>query len=124
VTATLAVGAVVLRGRDVLLIRRGRPPRPGTWTLPGGRVEPGETIAGALAREVREETGLVVRPARFLAAVRVGSYAVLEYLAEATGGEPCAGDDAAEARFVGEGDLAGLGVTDAVRRVIGLATRA
>jgi ADP-ribose pyrophosphatase YjhB (NUDIX family) len=59
------VGAVVhdTAGR-LLLIRRGQEPSRGLWSLPGGRVEPGETVAAAVVREVREETGLEVRPAR------------------------------------------------------------
>ncbi len=116
-----AVGAVVLREGSVLLIRRARPPGLGSWTLPGGRTEPGETSVAALVREIREETGLDVVPLRFLAAVRIGSYRILDYLAQPRAGEPAAGDDAAEARFVPTRDLAKLGVTDAVLRVVRLA---
>jgi 8-oxo-dGTP diphosphatase len=60
-TPTVAVGAFVFdpEGR-VLLVERGQPPGAGLWTVPGGRLEPGETLAQGVAREVREETGLVV----------------------------------------------------------------
>ena len=53
-----AVGVVCLKGDEVLLIRRGTPPRQGEWSLPGGRIEPGERLAEAALRELREETGV------------------------------------------------------------------
>jgi 8-oxo-dGTP diphosphatase len=55
---TPAVGVVCLKGEEVLLIRRGTPPRAGEWSLPGGRLEPGERLAAAALRELREETGV------------------------------------------------------------------
>jgi 8-oxo-dGTP diphosphatase len=57
----VGVGAVVWRGDSVLLIRRGKPPRLGQWSLPGGAQQLGETLEEAIAREVREETGLTSR---------------------------------------------------------------
>ena len=59
--AEVAVGAVVQRGDEILLIRRGRGAAVGQWAIPGGRVEFGERLKAAVAREVREETGLEVR---------------------------------------------------------------
>ena len=56
----VGVGAVVLRARSVLLVKRARPPRQGQWSLPGGAQELGETLDDAVAREVREEAGIEI----------------------------------------------------------------
>lgn len=123
----LAVGAVVLcdragAGPNVLLVKRGRPPRQGGWSLPGGRVEPGERLADALRREIVEETGLHVRPGPLVAVVEIidgeHHYVVLDYLCKAQGGELQPGDDALEAAFVPVEQLPEMGVTDAVRDVV------
>jgi len=100
------VGAIVFddRGR-LLLIRRGREPGAGSWSLPGGRVEAGETPPEAIMREVAEETGLVVVPERLIGRVErdgpggVG-YVIDDYACTAVGGQLRAGDDASDARFV------------------------
>jgi len=60
VTPVCAVGAFIFDGDRVLVIQRGKPPGAGLWSIPGGKLEPNETLAQAVAREVREETGLVV----------------------------------------------------------------
>jgi 8-oxo-dGTP diphosphatase len=101
-----AVGVVCLKGDEVLLIRRGKPPRVGEWSLPGGRIEPGERAVEAALRELREETGVEARIVALIGVVdgifpEVGRhYVLIDYLAEWTGGEPVAGDDAAEAIFM------------------------
>ena len=101
-----AVGVVCLRGDEVLLIRRGRAPRLGEWSLPGGRVEPGERTVETALRELMEETGV---SAEILGLIEVVDgifpadgrhYVLIDYAARWTGGEPVAGDDAAEAAFV------------------------
>jgi 8-oxo-dGTP diphosphatase len=104
-------------GGRMLLIRRGHEPGAGLWSLPGGRVEPGETDQQAVAREIREETGLRVVCGRLLGTAELPGPAatvavIRDYLAEVTGGELAAGDDAADARWVGQAELAGLPVTD------------
>ncbi|HET7529641.1 MAG TPA: NUDIX domain-containing protein [Mycobacteriales bacterium] len=95
-------GAVVRdeAGR-LLLVRRGRPPGLGSWSLPGGRVEPGETPDQAAAREVLEETGLVVEVGELLQTVVIwdGTYRVHDFAATVVGGDLAAGDDAADARW-------------------------
>jgi ADP-ribose pyrophosphatase YjhB (NUDIX family) len=114
----LCVGAVVTDGRGrLLLIQRGHEPGQGLWSLPGGRVEPGETDAEALVREMEEETGLTVEPGRLIGQVlRPGlAGAVLDirdYAATVTGGTLRPGDDAADARWVDPGDLSVLAVTE------------
>ena len=111
------VGAIIqdAAGR-FLLIRRGHDPEAGSWSLPGGRVEPGESDAQALVREIGEETGLIVRPGPLVGAVdRPGpGGSVLEirdYAATVTGGTLAAGDDAADARWVAAADVARLVLT-------------
>ncbi|MEZ5115136.1 MAG: NUDIX domain-containing protein [Candidatus Nanopelagicales bacterium] len=109
------VGAVV-RARDgrLLVVRRGREPARGTWSLPGGRVEAGETDPQAVAREVREETGLIVEVGGHVGTVErdAGSgdvYVIRDYAARAAdGAEPTAGDDADDARWVTEDELRSL----------------
>jgi ADP-ribose pyrophosphatase YjhB (NUDIX family) len=107
------VGAVVHDGAGrLLLIRRGHAPRAGAWSLPGGRVEPGETIEQAVEREVREETGLAVRAGKEVGRVRIPGDGVLYDIVDLTctlvapGQAPVAGDDAAEIVFA---DAAALG---------------
>ena len=122
--ATLAVGAVVIdeRGR-ILLIRRGRPPSRGAWTLPGGRVEAGESLEAAVVREVREETALDARVLCALCVVHVAregyAYAIHEFLLAPSSDSPLiAGDDAADARWAARHELAGLDVRADVQDVV------
>jgi 8-oxo-dGTP diphosphatase len=119
------VGAIVHDGTGrLLLIQRGHDPEAGRWSLPGGRVEPGETDAQALAREMLEETGLIVQAGPLIGAVeRPGSgdtvLDIRDYTATVTGGSLTAGDDAADARWVAPGDVTALplttGLVDALR---------
>jgi ADP-ribose pyrophosphatase YjhB (NUDIX family) len=109
----LAVGAIVTYAEQLLLIRRGRGSAQGRWSVPGGRVELGETVAEAVTRELLEETGLEGVCGRFIgwteildehlhAVVLDFEVGLLEFA------EPVAGDDAAEARWVPLGDVAGM----------------
>jgi 8-oxo-dGTP diphosphatase len=107
----VCAGAVVHdpAGR-LLLVRRGHEPSLGLWSLPGGRVEPGETPAQAAAREVSEETGLVVRVGALLQVVDLPDtdYRVHDFAAEVVGGELHAGDDASDVRWCDAADVAAL----------------
>ncbi len=124
---TVAVAAVVFDDRDrVLLIERGRPPGVGQWSVPGGRVELGESLAAAVAREVAEETGLVVEVGPLVEVVEriiegdggTYHYVILDYLADLRGGSLAPGDDVRAARFVDDHELDHLPLTDGLRPVL------
>lgn len=113
-TSVRCVGAIVHdeRGR-LLMVRRGHAPSAGTWSVPGGRVEPGESDADAVVREVHEETGLEVRPGDLVGHVeRPGPdgvvYDIFDYAAESVSGRLAAGTDAADARWVAADEIATL----------------
>lgn len=124
-----AVGVVCLRGDKVLLIRRGTPPSVGEWSLPGGRIEPGERVVEAALRELREETGVEARLTGLIDVVdglfpEVGRHLVLiDYAAEWLSGEPVAGDDAADAAFHPLAEAERLVAWDETRRIIRQAAR-
>jgi ADP-ribose pyrophosphatase YjhB (NUDIX family) len=123
VTPSVAVAAIVFdaHGR-VLLVERGKPPGAGLWTVPGGRLEGQETLAQAVAREVREETGLIVEVGALACVVeRMGDdfhFVILDYLARVIGGTLAAGDDARAARWADDAELARLPLTDGLVDVI------
>lgn len=105
-TRVPCVGAVIRdeAGR-ILLIKRGHDPGKGLWSVPGGRIEPGETDEQAVVREVREETGLEVECGPLVGAIERPGMAgtilqISDYRAIVTGGELAAGDDAADARWL------------------------
>jgi mutator protein MutT len=112
----VGVGAVVVDGDRVLLVKRAHPPLQGEWSLPGGAVELGETLAAAIVREVREETGLaielgpvveVVDRVQHDAAGRVEyHFVIVDYLASCRPGQVLSPQsDAADARWVAAPDL-------------------
>ena len=105
------VGAVIRDGQGrFLLVQRANEPGRGLWSLPGGRVERGESDAQALRRELAEEVGLQVRVGTLAGEVRrpgpAGAvFVIRDYLCAVTAGEPIAGTDAMDARFAGPGDV-------------------
>jgi mutator protein MutT len=117
----VAVGAIVIDKGAILLVKRDREPAKGQWSLPGGRVELGETLREALVREVREETGIDVDVDGLIGtAERVVRdddgkidyhYVILDYVCTARSTELTAGDDASEVRWVPVGEMADLHLT-------------
>jgi len=108
-TPLVGIGAIVVRDGRVLLVRRGREPLKGHWTLPGGVLEVGETLAAGVAREVREETGLDVEPVELVELLeriyrdkgRVRyHYVIADYLCRVSGGQLRAASDADAVRWV------------------------
>ncbi|MCH8491464.1 MAG: NUDIX hydrolase [Oceanicaulis sp.] len=100
----MSVGAVIWRGDDVLLIRRARAPFEGQWSIPGGKVEFGETLEDALVREVREETGVEISLTGLIGVYQSiepdTHFVMVDWCADWVSGEPNAADDALEACFV------------------------
>lgn len=125
----VAVAAIVYdpQGR-VLLVERGKPPGEGLWTVPGGRLEASETLAQGVAREVREETGMIVEVGALACVVeRMGDdyhFVILDYVARAIGGELAPGSDARAAKWVDEGELQTLPLTDGLQDVLMRARKA
>lgn len=126
---TPAVGVVCVRGEEVLLIRRGTPPKQGEWSIPGGRIEPGEPAKVAALRELAEETSVTAELAGLVDVVdavfhnRSGDlvtrhYVLIDYAAKWVAGEPVAGDDAAEARFFHQSELETIELWSETRRII------
>jgi len=119
---TDCVGVVCIRGDEVLLIQRGTAPRKGEWSIPGGRIEDGETEAEACLRELSEETSVSAELLTKITALDADfegfHYRLHDYLARWTSGEPQAGDDADLARFVPLSEIATLGMWAETVRVI------
>jgi 8-oxo-dGTP diphosphatase len=98
------VGAVAVDRDSLLLVERGRPPDVGRWSLPGGRVRPGEPLVAAVEREMLEETGLIVECGDLVGwAERISEdhhFVIFDFHVEVKGGVAVAGDDAAAVRWV------------------------
>ncbi len=131
---SIGVGAVVLRrgpaGVEVLLIRRGKPPRAGEWSIPGGRQEWGETVRETAAREIMEETGVKISGLRLLDVVDgisqtrgtvTGHWTLVDFRADWAEGEPRPGDDATDAIWAPVTDLARYGLWSETQRIIAAA---
>jgi 8-oxo-dGTP diphosphatase len=124
----VGVGAVVLDGDRVLLVKRGHEPLKGQWSLPGGGVETGETLEAAIAREVREETGLDVevgpmvevldRIGRDAAGIVEHHFVLVDFVCRATGGTLRGASDADDAEWVPLDRLTDYGVAAVTVQVI------
>jgi ADP-ribose pyrophosphatase len=127
----VGVGGVVVRDARALLIRRGGEPLKGQWSIPGGTLELGETIAEGVRRELREETGLEVQVLELIevferisppAAAGDGRpqyhFVILDYLCAAADGEPVAGSDVTDVAWAAEEELARYALTPTATRVV------
>ena len=127
----VGVGVVVLKGDAVLLVRRGKPPRRGDWSLPGGRQRLGEAVRDAALREVREETALEVEVTALLDVLDSMTrdkdgrlayhYTLVDFLAEWRAGEARPGDDVVEVAWADPRNLDGFALWDETVRIIELA---
>lgn len=130
----VGIGCIVLRGEDVLLVRRGKPPRAGEWSIPGGAQLLGETAEDCARRELAEEAGVTVGPLALALVVDSLThdedgrarfhYTIIDYAARWLSGEPRAGDDVTQARFFAPHELAELGLWEAAHRAIAAARSA
>ena len=124
----VAVGAIVFKDNKVLLVRRGKPPARDLWAIPGGSVEICETLQRAAEREIFEETGITIQALEpvftfdYIELDEFGCarfhYVIIDLTAEYVGGEPRAGDDAAEARWVSSQEMATLKVSSKTRQLL------
>jgi ADP-ribose pyrophosphatase YjhB (NUDIX family) len=130
----IGVGAIIIEGARVVLVKRAHPPIQGQWSIPGGVLEVGEFVCEAAIREAREETGLIVEPGELLgvydrvlrdAENRVQyHYVLIDFLCRAVGGELLAGSDAAEVRWFTPEELPALNLAEDTLDVIGKGFRA
>lgn len=121
----VCVGAIAHDEERILLVRRGRGPAQGTWSVPGGRVEAGETLAEAVVRELAEETGLAAVCDHLVGWVeRIGDgyhYVILDFAVTVLDDRPpVAGDDAAEAAWVDKPDVADLDLAEGLAEFLHL----
>lgn len=124
----VGVGGVIVSHGRALLVKRGKPPLEGQWSIPGGLLEIGETLMEGVRREMREETGMDVRPLDLIDVFeRIEldgggkaryHYVVLDYLCEATGGEARAGDDVTHVAWTSAEELEQYSLSSTATRVI------
>ncbi len=124
----IGVGAVIIRGDRVLLVRRATEPLKGEWSVPGGMLELGEKLHDGIRREVLEETGLEVEPGDVLdvfdSILRDEQgrtqyhYVLIDYLCHSISDEAKAGSDVSEVRWVRQDELAAMGLRESIERVV------
>lgn len=124
----LAIGGVVIHQGRVLLVRRDQPPAYGQWAIPGGGVELGEPLAEAVQREIKEETGLIVRAGdvcHVFEAIHPDPdgrirfhYVIVDLLAEYVSGNPAPATDVSAADWFGPDDLGGLNLNQNTRDLL------
>ena len=124
----VAVGAVVFKDNEILLVRRAQPPSQDIWAIPGGSVEIGETLQAAAEREILEETGVKIRAGEpvftfdYIDRDDDGHirfhYVIVDLIADYISGEPHPGDDAADARWVSSRSMGQLTVSTMTRRLL------
>ena len=124
----VGVGAIIIEGDRVLLVKRAHPPIQGQWSIPGGVLEVGELVREAAVREAREETGLIVEPGELLGVYdrilrdpeqRVQyHYVLIDFLCRTIGGELSAASDAAEVRFFTRDELPAMNLAEDTLDVI------
>ena len=129
----VGVGAIILRRDRILMAQRGKEPLKGSWSLPGGALETGESLADGVRREVREETGLDIRPLGVLEIferiMRDASgapeyhYVLIDYMCRVMGGTLAPGDDVCAVEWVRLRDLPQLQITEGTLAVIEKAFR-
>jgi ADP-ribose pyrophosphatase YjhB (NUDIX family) len=129
----VGIGIVVIKDDHVLLCRRGKPPNLGSWTLPGGAQEIGETCEAAARRELFEETGLIVGDLHFCAYVdtmrrdETGRirfhYTILDFAARWESGDPVAGSDVSATEWAPMDALKPYDLWSEAHRIIGIARR-
>jgi 8-oxo-dGTP diphosphatase len=125
----VGIGAVIIEGVRVVLVKRAHPPLQDQWSIPGGVLEVGELVSEAAVREAREETGLVVEPVELLgvydrvlrnAEQRVQyHYVLIDFLCRRVAGELAAASDATEVRYFTREELPGMKLADDTVDVIG-----
>lgn len=131
----VGIGGVIIDGGRALLIRRGSEPLRGEWSIPGGTLELGETLKEGVARELLEETGMVVRVGELIevfdriygedGAIAAQAekkprfhYVIVDYLCERLGGEPRAGSDVTDVAFAREDELVNYKLTETATRIL------
>lgn len=131
----VGIGGVIIEDGRTLLIRRGSEPLRGEWSIPGGTLELGESLEEGVARELLEETGIVVRIIELIEVFdriynddgKIAAqlhrkprfhYVIVDYLCERIGGEPRAGSDVTDVAFAREDELANFHLTETATRIL------